>query len=266
MIRGMTATTLIFDVMGTVVDIEGSIAAQAREVLDLDDDALATFLSDWEDRLEHEMGEIIAGRAQWRPHRELRAAALGDDLDPRRRASATVIHRLDPWPEAAEGLARLREIRHVVALSNADLRELVDLSAHGGLAWHALLSAQFARSYKPDPVVYDMALELLGIEPAQAMLVAAHPWDLRAAAARGYSTAYIARPSAVAPRPTTPSTSTTCRLPAELRSFPDCTSRPQPEPRDDACSSSRARGRTRRPDPHLHRGQHPAAPDRPRAS
>jgi 2-haloacid dehalogenase len=189
-------TTLIFDVMGTVVDIEGSIARQAREVTGLDEDALSPLLSDWDERLEHAMAEIIAGRAEWRPHEQLRREALPEGLP---ETLAGVVHRLDPWPDSPAALARLREQHHVVALSNADLHELVDLSKHGGLAWHALLSAQFARSYKPDPAVYDMALELLGIEPADAMLVAAHPWDLRGAAARGYATAYVARPDAVPP-------------------------------------------------------------------
>ena len=55
------------------------------------------------------------------------------------------------------------------------------------------------RAYKPAPAVYDMALEQLGVAPEHAMLVAAHPWDLRGAAARGYRTAYIARPGAVRP-------------------------------------------------------------------
>ena len=87
----------------------------------------------------------------------------------------------------------------VVALSNADVAELVDLSAGAGLAWHGVLSAQFVRSYKPDGAVYRMALELLGLDPAQAMMVAAHPWDLRAAAVHGFATAYIGRPGAVPP-------------------------------------------------------------------
>lgn len=47
-----------------------------------------------------------------------------------------------------------------------------------------------------------MALELLQLEPARGLLVAARPWDLRAAAELGLATAYIARPVAVAPAST----------------------------------------------------------------
>jgi 2-haloacid dehalogenase len=192
----VAVTTLIFDVMGTVVDIEGSIAAQARAATGLGDEALEPLLADWDARLQQAMDEIVAGRAEWRPHEALRRAALPDGLP---ESLAGVVHRLDPWPDSPEALARLRELRTVAALSNADLAELADLSQHAGLAWHAVLSASSVRSYKPAPAVYDMALEQLGVTPEQAMLVAAHPWDLRGAAARGYRTAYIARPGAVRP-------------------------------------------------------------------
>jgi 2-haloacid dehalogenase len=196
MIRAVAPVALIFDVMGTVVDIEGSITAQARDATGLGDEQLKPLLADWNERLQHAMDEIVAGRAEWRPHERLRREALPEGLPG---SLAGVVHRLAPWPDSPAALGRLRELHTVAALSNADLAELADLSAHGGLAWHAVLSASAARSYKPDASVYDMALEQLGIEPPEAMLVAAHPWDLRGAAARGYRTAYIARPGAERP-------------------------------------------------------------------
>ena len=181
-------TTLVFDVMGTVVDIDGSIAAERVP-------------PDAEEKLARAMDDVVAGRAPWRSHRALRAEALAaaglpDDVVAE---LATVIERLDPWPDSAEALARLRTSKTVVALSNADVAELVALSAHAGLAWHGVLSAERARQYKPHPSVYLMALEQLAAEPDEVMLVAAHPWDLRAAAEHGFATAYIARPGAVRP-------------------------------------------------------------------
>ena len=186
-------TTLVFDVMGTVVDIDGSIAARTT--------ASERLLADAEARLARSMDDVVAGRAPWRSHRELRADALAAAGLPEDVVAelATVIERLDPWPDSPDALARLRTSKTVVALSNADTAELVALSAHAGLAWHGVLSAERARNFKPHPSVYLMALELLGAEPDEAMLVAAHPWDLRAAAEHGYATAYIARPGAVRP-------------------------------------------------------------------
>jgi 2-haloacid dehalogenase len=82
----------------------------------------------------------------------------------------------------------------VVALSNASLAQLASMSAAGGLAWHCVLSAELTRAYKPDPSVYRMALDLLGLDPRHTMMIAAHPWDLRAAAGHGMRTGYVARP------------------------------------------------------------------------
>jgi FMN phosphatase YigB (HAD superfamily) len=58
----------------------------------------------------------------------------------------------------------------------------------------AVLSAQLAASYKPDPQVYLTALRLLDCPPQEAGMVAAHPSDLRAAAALGLRPIFVRRP------------------------------------------------------------------------
>jgi 2-haloacid dehalogenase len=45
--------------------------------------------------------------------------------------------------------------------------------------------------YKPDPRCFARAAEIMGCAPAEIMKVAAHPSDLRAAAAFGFRTAYV---------------------------------------------------------------------------
>jgi 2-haloacid dehalogenase len=206
--------TLLLDTMGTVVDIAGSVRRSTAAVLQREAvpaAAVDELLRRCEERLGSAMQDIVAGRAPWRSHEVLRREALDQmrdagELPPLSAAGvealATVIRRLDPWPDAPAGLGALRERFTVVALSNADLAELAEMSRHAGLAWHAVLSGQMARSYKPDPAVYQMALESLRLEPARGLLVAAHPWDLRAGAELGLATAYIARPGAEPPAPT----------------------------------------------------------------
>jgi 2-haloacid dehalogenase len=56
-------------------------------------------------------------------------------------------------------------------------------------------------AYKPDPAVYQFALDRLALDPRRALMVAAHPWDLRAAAAHGLRTAYIERAGEGEPEP-----------------------------------------------------------------
>ena len=50
-----------------------------------------------------------------------------------------------------------------------------------------------ARHYKPDPEVYQTAAELLGLQPPEVMMVAAHNGDLMAAQAVGFRTAFVLR-------------------------------------------------------------------------
>jgi 2-haloacid dehalogenase len=210
--KAAAPTTLLFDVMGTVVDIDGSVRRLATATLSaagVDPARIDDVISAWERAHASSMDAVIGGTAPWRGHRDLRRAALEEvwaegDLPALSSAAVTelttVIHRLDPWPDSADALSRLRSTCTVVALSNADTAELVDLSAHGGLSWHGLLSAQIVASYKPDPAVYLMAAEHLALDPGDIMMVAAHPWDLRGAAALGFATAYVARPGAERPQ------------------------------------------------------------------
>jgi 2-haloacid dehalogenase len=203
--------TLLFDVLGTVVDERGSIARECAAALAAaavgagQADLLAAA---WRRHMDDLLAQVIAGVAPWRPHDTLSrealheaAAELGladlpasvlDDL-------ALAGQRLRAWPDAAAGLRGLAARYAVVALSNATLAELTGMSAVNGLAWHCVLSAALIRAYKPDPVVYQMALDLLQLNPEQTLFVAAHPWDLRGAASQGMRTAYISRPGEATP-------------------------------------------------------------------
>ena len=105
-----------------------------------------------------------------------------------------VWHRLEPWPDAVEGLTRLKE-RHVIGpLSNGNVALLVNMAKRAGLPWDLILSSELVRHYKPDPETYLSAPQLLSLRPDQVMMVAAHPDDLRAAQTNGLKTAYVPRP------------------------------------------------------------------------
>jgi 2-haloacid dehalogenase len=70
----------------------------------------------------------------------------------------------------------------------------VNLARHARLPWDAILGAEIARAYKPDPRVYEASVAALGLLPDEAMMVAAHGGDLQAAAACGLRTAFVPRP------------------------------------------------------------------------
>lgn len=209
MITADDVDTLLFDVLGTVVDEAGSMRAELAAALDQagagsQAEALATA---WARRFEDLVSSIGQG-APWRSTDDLNAEALADVLrEGPRLPEATVRHlalaghRLRPWPDAQAALGRLARRFATVALSNGNLSMLTDLFASAGLTWHCVLSGEMVAAYKPDPAVYRLALDRLALDPRRTLMVAAHPWDLRAAAAQGLRTAYIQRPGEGAPAP-----------------------------------------------------------------
>jgi 2-haloacid dehalogenase len=69
------------------------------------------------------------------------------------------------------------------------------------LCRYRLHCGEMVHAYKRDPAVYRFALDRLALDPRRTLMVAAHPWDLRAAAGHGLRTAYIERAGEGAPEP-----------------------------------------------------------------
>ena len=196
---------LCFDIFGTVVDWRTSIIREGQllqERLALPAQDWPAFADAWRAGYQPAMQEVRSGALPWTDidglHRRilnrllaLRGLVLAEaDAAEFNRAW----HRLIPWPDSVAGLYRLKQRFVITSLSNGNVALLVNMAKHAGLPWDTVLSAELFNHYKPDPEVYLGAARLLGLPPAQVMMVAAHPSDLRAAAACGLRTAYVLRP------------------------------------------------------------------------
>lgn len=161
----------------------------------------------WRARYQPQLETVRRGERDWVVldvlHREALddvLADLGLDLDPPDRDALTLAwHRLDPWPDTVAGLTRLKVRFTIAPCSNGHIAQSVNLARHAGLPWDAILGAEIARAYKPDPVVYRASVAALGIEPGEAMMVAAHNADLAAASECGLRTAFVPRPREYGP-------------------------------------------------------------------
>jgi 2-haloacid dehalogenase len=200
-----TIQALTFDVFGTVVDWRTSVAREAEARLEPRGFGLdwGAFADGWRARYLPAMAKVSDGS---RPfvildvlHRENLVELLKEtgveglsetEIDELNLAW----HRLDPWPDAPEGMARLKRRFILASLSNGNVRLMVDMARRAGLAWDAILGAEVARAYKPQPEAYDSAARMLALDPGECLMVAAHPADLAAARARGFRTAYVHRP------------------------------------------------------------------------
>ncbi|MYX96848.1 haloacid dehalogenase type II [Streptomyces sp. SID486] len=200
---------IVFDVLGTLVDEPTGIGDGIRELdLSLDEPGIERLVSLWQQHVGREQRRVLDGA---RPYAtsdalDLEAArlvadAVGADDPTAVAALARSARRLPPWPDSLAGLARLAERFPVLGLSNASRTALLELDAHAGLRWHQALSAEDARTYKPDPAVYRLAVTVAARPPERLLMVAAHAWDLRGAQALGLRTAYVARPVGDPPAP-----------------------------------------------------------------
>ncbi|MGQ5640133.1 MULTISPECIES: haloacid dehalogenase type II [unclassified Streptomyces] len=207
----MAVSTLLFDVFGTVVDLRGSLNSATRSALsanDMDPERAQPLVEMWLTQLNDLMTDVRSKRAAWKSHDALMRDALHNAVRalemenlPQQalRDLASASHRLPPWPDSPRSLSRLADSFAVVALSNASFSGLTRLSAAGRLRWHCVLSSEAVKTYKPDPAVYRHALDILGLDPGTTMMVAAHEWDLRAAAEHGIATAFLSRPGEAEP-------------------------------------------------------------------
>ncbi|MBX6764182.1 MAG: haloacid dehalogenase type II [Rubrobacteraceae bacterium] len=196
---------LAFDVFGTVVDWRASIIREGESLGRRKDLSVnwAAFADAWRAGYQPSMERVRRGEIPWTNldglHRALLEELLEkfgiEGLDEAEKDHLNKVwHRLAPWPDVPEGLARLRERYVLATLSNGNVSLLVEMAKRSSLPWDLILSAELVRRYKPDPEVYLMAPRLLDLEPQEVMMVAAHPDDLRAAAEVGLATALVRRP------------------------------------------------------------------------
>ncbi|HEV7862803.1 MAG TPA: haloacid dehalogenase type II [Acidimicrobiia bacterium] len=214
MLPGEWPSVLAFDIFGTTVDWRTGVADQvAAAAADrgVDVDA-GRFTDEWRDRYLPSMARVRTGEREWvyldTLHREsldelLELHGIADAFDDAgRRALVRSWHRLPAWDDAVEGLTRLRTRHLLAALSNGGFALLTSLVKAAGLPFDCILSAELARTYKPDPEVYRTAVRLLDVEPSQMMMVAAHTWDIAGARDAGLRTAFVERPNEKGPHAT----------------------------------------------------------------
>jgi len=201
---------LVFDVFGTVVDWRQSTIRELTAFGNARGLAVdwARFADDWRGLYQPAMEEVRSGRRPWAILDDLHRESLVNLLERYEIKGLAaheiehltrIWHRLDPWPDAVEGLLRLKRRYIIGTLSNGNVGLLTRMAKNAGLPWDVVLGAETARAYKPLRDAYLRTAALLNLEPAEMMLAAAHNDDLMAASAVGYRTAFVVRPTEYGP-------------------------------------------------------------------
>jgi 2-haloacid dehalogenase len=193
---------LAFDTGGTVLDWHAGITAALSEA-----GARRGIAHNW-----HDLANEYRRRALRRMtgtlnpafniddvHRELLDELLGElALDAISAGDRETVwhrwHRLNCWPDFREGFARIKTRYVCVSFTILSLALIIDVSRRNGIGWDGVISCEMLRVYKPQPEAYRAAARLLQADPAEILMVACHNFDLDAARAEGFRTAFIRRP------------------------------------------------------------------------
>jgi 2-haloacid dehalogenase len=103
-------------------------------------------------------------------------------------------HALDAWPDVPPALVRLKTKYVVVSFTILSTSLVIDVSRRNGLTWDCIVSCEMIGTYKTQPQAYRTCAQWLGYRPDELLMVACHNFDLMAARAEGYRSAFVHRP------------------------------------------------------------------------
>lgn len=201
---------IVFDVQGTLVDFYSTFVKYGTSInLKLD---WSDFLKDWRQEYREGLNKIISKETSWLTTDEIYRKGLDKllsepkyqwlnsrlNIDDRAELCA-VWYRLEPWPDTGRTLGQLQSQYILSTLSNGSMASIIRMMKSANLKFDCILTSDLVHSSKPDPKVYNLASESLGLAPSEILLVACHTYDLKAAARLGFRTAYIYRPHEFGP-------------------------------------------------------------------
>lgn len=188
---------LIFDVNETLMDLSGMKDRMNKAF------AHEFAFSQWFSlMLQYSLVDNVTG--QYHPFGEMGKAAFQmteqmlkkNVSDAERDEVLQMIRSLPPHPEVEKGLSMLQGAGYrMVTLTNST-EEVVKQqmeSARLTKYFEAMLSIDTMREYKPALETYREATKKLGARPEEAMLIAAHGWDITGALHAGLQAAFISR-------------------------------------------------------------------------
>jgi 2-haloacid dehalogenase len=197
------ARICMFDLYGTVVDMQGGLTRAAAPYLKGkgwtgEPGRLVTW---WRrTHFENSMIDALLGRAHI-PYREIGRISLAYTLeragiphtqDEVRRLVAE-IERLDPFPDAVTALGRLQSKYRLAILSNGDPDMLEAIKPRLGIDFDRIISVAEAGCFKPHAATYRKAAEIMAARPEEILFVANHAFDCVGAKAAGMRAAFVDR-------------------------------------------------------------------------
>ncbi len=195
---------LTFDVLGTVLDLGGSLTPFVGRFLKAKGCELdpARFWEQWRARQRIEQYQdslMMLGHSGYleTARRAFVYTLRLNGLDATPGEVEEFMHawrELRPFPDVPPVLSRLADRYRLVALSNGDVAFLDHLVKHRcDHTFAEVLSVDRFGAFKPHPAVYRGAARILGLAVNEIMMVSSHAFDVLGARACGYHGAYVNR-------------------------------------------------------------------------
>lgn len=190
---------LFFDVNETLLDL-----TKLKESVEITLNGKKDLIPLWfTTMLQYSLVETVGN--QYRDFGEIGAASLmmvaannGVSLSMKKAKEAiSPITSLAPHPEVKGALGKLKEDGYrLVSLTNSSNAAVEKQFTNAGLLdfFEERLSIEDIGKYKPHQDTYNWAARKMGVKPEEAMLIAAHGWDVAGALWAGWRAAFVSRP------------------------------------------------------------------------
>jgi 2-haloacid dehalogenase len=194
---------IFFDVNETLLDLT-PLKESVTKALDGHDELVGLWFSTM---LHYSLVDTLTGK--YHPFPEIGVAALqmvaegkGIALSKEEADQAVipVFGKLPPYPDVIDGLKELKKQGFLlVSLTNSSDAGVKKQFENAGLIdiFDQRLTVEGIHKFKPDLEVYRWALAQMNVKASEAMLVAAHGWDIAGAKSAGLQTVFVARPGKV---------------------------------------------------------------------
>lgn len=102
---------------------------------------------------------------------------------------------LDAFPKVSEVLTNLQHTHQLAILSNANHEMLNKAAKHNAIDQYltAILSVDIIKKYKPNPEVYQIAENKLGLDRAEIAFISSNTWDVAGAKSFGLNVIWLNR-------------------------------------------------------------------------
>lgn len=187
----------VFDAYGTLFDVNSAVDACAAEV-GPEHRALS---GEWR-RRQLEYTWLLSLMGEHRDFEKVTADALSVSLaqfglnEDLARPLLAAYRRLSPFPEVASVLAMLGSAGLTRAILTNGTPAMIDAAVDNaglGASFEHCLSVESVGIFKPDPRVYQLAVDRLGVARERIAFMSSNAWDAAGAARFGFQVVWINR-------------------------------------------------------------------------